>query len=386
MARKKKSGEYFTETIELPRGPDGERRRKYIRSKTAVGLKEKIQAAYAALDAGDLPIKARDGMTLGAWLKLWLVQERKRAKLARSTLEEYARSIDKKITPKLGAIQVAHLTVKQVQRFVDDLDCGPRTARNIMSPLVRALDAAVVDELCRRNVAKLVRLPELQQPELYKLSPEQLQAFLAEVAGDRFEALYWLAMLGPRMGELLALHIVDIDLDAATVAIHAGVRRLPQDGGKSKMQEIDTKTANSRRILRLPPQWVAVLRAHLARLAVEQGTRGWKECGLLFPSSVGTIMQPPNLRRRSFKPALKRAALPEDAIRFHDLRHAAASMFIALGYDARTVADILGHSSPEFTLRQYAYAFEAVKERAIADVGALLNPTITLSPKVHEGS
>ena len=44
-----------------------------------------------------------------------------------------------------------------------------------------------------------------------------------------------------------------------------------------------------------------------------------------------------------------------------------------------------GHSSPEFTLRQYVYAFEAVKERAIADVGALLNPTMTIVPKKEVG-
>ncbi len=47
-------------------------------------------------------------------------------------------------------------------------------------------------------------------------------------------------------------------------------------------------------------------------------------------------------------------------------------MFIALGYDARTVADILGYSSPDFTLRQYAYSFEEVRQRAVADVIKLL--------------
>jgi hypothetical protein len=47
-------------------------------------------------------------------------------------------------------------------------------------------------------------------------------------------------------------------------------------------------------------------------------------------------------------------------------------MFIALGYDARTIADILGHSSPDFTLRQYAHSFEEVRQRAVADVGKLL--------------
>ncbi len=83
-------------------------------------------------------------------------------------------------------------------------------------------------------------------------------------------------------------------------------------------------------------------------------------------------MEAQNLINRHFKAALKRAELPADKIRFHDLRHAAASLFIALGYGARTVADILGHSSPDFTLRQYAHSFEEVRQRAVADVGKLL--------------
>jgi hypothetical protein len=40
--------------------------------------------------------------------------------------------------------------------------------------------------------------------------------------------------------------------------------------------------------------------------------------------------------------------------------------------NVRTVADILGHRSPDFTLRQYAYSFEEVRQRAVADMGKLL--------------
>jgi integrase len=96
------------------------------------------------------------------------------------------------------------------------------------------------------------------------------------------------------------------------------------------------------------------------------------EIDLVFPSTKDTPMEAQNLVNRHFKAALRRAKLPADKIRFHDLRHAAASMFIALGYDARMVADMLGHSSPDFTLRQYAHSFEEIRQRAVADVGKLL--------------
>jgi integrase len=117
---------------------------------------------------------------------------------------------------------------------------------------------------------------------------------------------------------------------------------------------------------------VHILLVHKARQDEERAVATWVEHDLVFPTTKGTPMEAQHLVNRNFKPALRRAELPAEKIRFHDLRHAAASMFITLSYDARTVADILGHSSPDFTLRQYAYSFEEVRQRAVADVGKLL--------------
>jgi integrase len=247
-----------------------------------------------------------------------------------------------------------------------------QTIRNILSPLTEALDAALKRDLVRKNVAEAVELPSRKQPKLHKLIPEEIQRFLDTVRGDRLEALYWLATLGFREGELLGLRWSNIDLDTGEVRITEAAQRVKRPGAKGSMTWVDVKTENSRRTVRLPEDWIVALRAHRARQDQERLAEDWREHDLVFPSTAGTILEAQNLLNRYFKPALKRAGLPAERIRFHDLRHAAASMFIVLGYDARTVADILGHSSPDFTLRQYAHSFEEVRTRAIADIGALL--------------
>ncbi len=387
MVRKKRNGDgYFVETIELPPDNNGKRRRKYIRSKTAAGLKEKLQAAYAKLEAGDLPIKARGGWTVEMCVNVWMERAIAQGEHAAGTIATYKGNNKKYLLPGLGGIDLSDLTARQCQRFVDKLPCKPNTARVIIAPLVNALDDAVRDDLIKRNVARLVRFKENVPADLYKLSPEELQAFLAAVAGDRYEALYWLAMLGPRCGELLGLRTEDVNLEAGTLAICYGSQRIEQADGSSKVQHIPTKSEAGERTLYLPDQWIEIVRLQLAILAIERRSRNWKEHGLLFPTRIGTFTERTNLQSQSFKPALRRAGLPADKIRFHDLRHAAASMLIALKYDARTVADILGHASPDFTLRQYAYAFESVKQKATADVGALLGDMITIPSKVHNGS
>ena len=74
----------------------------------------------------------------------------------------------------------------------------------------------------------------------------------------------------------------------------------------------------------------------------------------VFPPTTGTYQRRKNLHARIWKPLLKRAQLPD--IRLQDLRHTAASLSIAAGTDARTLADKLGHADPGFTLRTYAHS------------------------------
>jgi integrase len=291
------------------------------------------------------------------------------------------------LIPNIGHIKLSTLTLEDVERFVDYVHqygrktkkkddkpgpLAPRSVRNILTPLQEALAAAKRRKLVRENVALEVELPEAKQPDLYKLTPTEMRPFLEAVRGDRLEALYWLAALGMREGELLGLRWASVNLEARTVRVAEAMQRVKQAGGPSKLVWVAVKTENGKRTILLPEDWLHILLTHKARQNEECLVDGWKENDLVFPSTKGTPMEAQNLVNRHFKAALKRAELPAGKIRFHDLRHAAASMFIALGYDARTVADILGHSSPDFTLRQYAHSFEEVRQRAVADVGKLL--------------
>ncbi len=78
----------------------------------------------------------------------------------------------------------------------------------------------------------------------------------------------------------------------------------------------------------------------------------WLEHDLVFPSSVGTPLDHRNMMR-DFDEMLKTAGLQK--IRFHDLRHNAASMMLAGKTSIVGVSRYLGHSSPQVTLGIYAH-------------------------------
>jgi integrase len=110
----------------------------------------------------------------------------------------------------------------------------------------------------------------------------------------------------------------------------------------------EPKTKGSRRTIPLGPQLQAALREH--RMASR-----WKgEDDLIFPNQDGGPLDRQNLVNREFRPALKKAGLPR--IRFHDLRHTAATLMLKEHVPITVVSKILGHAKPAMTLDVYSHA------------------------------
>jgi integrase len=161
---------------------------------------------------------------------------------------------------------------------------------------------------------------------------------------------------GLRMGEILGLRWRDIDLEQGRMAVSQALQR--QKGRGLVLTE--TKTDRSRRTIALPVKLVAALKAHRVRQLEERLAAGsrWQDSGFVFASGVGTGLEPRNLHR-TFKAILERARIPD--IRFHDLRHSAASLMLAQSVPAR------GHGSPRTLLHksdsQYVQPCDALVSR-----------------------
>jgi integrase len=116
------------------------------------------------------------------------------------------------------------------------------------------------------------------------------------------------------------------------------------------------------------------LRAHRLRQKEERLRAGpaWAETGLVFTTTIGTPLDARNLVRH-FHETLQRAGLPRK--RFHDLRHTAASLLLAMGTDLRVVQEVLGHSQITLTADTYAHVLPALLETALGKMEALFGGT-----------
>jgi integrase len=128
---------------------------------------------------------------------------------------------------------------------------------------------------------------------------------------------------------------------------------------------VPPKTDDSARTIPLPPICVKALREHAERQAVERVAAGmdWANHGLVFPSRLGTPMEPDNLRR-SWGRICQAAGI--DNVRFHDIRHTCVSLLLDLKVPPHIVREIVGHSDIEVTMTIYAHASLDEKRKALS--------------------
>ncbi len=346
---------------------------------TATGSKRK---AIYGKDREDVAAKLADALsnrnkglvfdagslTVEDYLARWLSDSVK-GTVRISTFERHEQIIRAHIGPVLGRLKLRALTpahVRSLHRAKLDSGLAPATVRKIHSTLHKALSQAVADGLIPRNAAD-VKAPRPAPDEMRPLSEAEARAFLdaAREAGDRFEPLYVLAITtGLRRGELLGLRWDDADLDRGTLRVG---RALVRVGGRHVVGE--TKTKRGRRRVNLTPRTVAALKAHRKR-QLERRVRLaglYEDHGLIFSSENGTPLNPENLVKRSFKPLLERAGLPE--IRFHDLRHTCATLLLGRGVHPKIVQELLGHATIAMTLDTYSHYLPSMGDQASGAMG-----------------
>ncbi len=200
------------------------------------------------------------------------------------------------------------------------------------------------------------------------LTPEQAQMVLSHLAGTRDEALYYLALTtGLRRGELLGLMWDDLDWVTGHLMIQRQVIRIKKGG----LQFVSPKTDAGRRLLTVGEGAIEKLRAHLQHQQLERQFAGkrWQEHNLIFCNMNGTPMDPSGLSNRH-QMLMKKLNLP--SIRFHDLRHTAATLMLKQHIHPKIVQERLGHSSITITLDRYSHVLPNMQDEVAAKMDDLL--------------
>jgi integrase len=353
---------------------DGRRVRKYYYGATRRQVAEQLTTALRTKQQG-LPL-ADERQTVGQYLDRWL-REVASARLRPRTLASYKQVVKAHVLPNLGRVPLARLTPQEVQGWLNDLQAGdeererqplsPRTCAYARAILRSALTQALRWGLVARNAAALVEPPRIKKGEIKPLTPQQARRLLKEVRGHRLAGLVTVALaLGLRLGEASGLKWEDIDERRGVIHIRRALQR-----AEGKLVLVEPKSERSRRTIVLPAIVTKALEKHRRRQARDRAVAGdrWQNTGLVFTSTIGTALEPRNVTR-DFHTLLEAAKLPR--VRFHDLRHTAATLLLAQGVDPRTIMETLGHSQISLTLDTYSHVLPKLQKQAAGKMDEVL--------------
>jgi integrase len=345
----------------------GRRLRKHFYGLTRREVQDKLDRAKLDVQQG-LPVGVDGRLTLAEYLRQWLADV-VRPSVRPSTYTAYEMHVRLHLVPELGRVRLAKLTPQQVQSLLNRKlaeGLSPGSVHHLRAVLRRALNQAMRWDLVPRNVATLVDPPRIPRREVHAMTPVEARRLLALVSSDRLGALYAVALVvGLRQGEALGLTWDDVDLEVGRLTVRRALQRV-----NGRLQFVEPKSSRASRTIALPPTIVAELRAHRVRQLEERVWAGarWHEHGLIFASSIGTL-DGMNVTHR-LQRMLKDAGL--SPMRFHDLRHASASLLLAQGVHPRVVMEILGHSQISLTMNTYSHVIPSLQVEAAARMEELL--------------
>jgi integrase len=374
---RRKDGRYMARyTVQTVKGP----KRKAIYGRTRAEVAEKLARAIAereggvAFDAGKL--------TLSEYLERWLDGSVKNSVKVR-TYETYVARKRNYIDPYLGPVKLDKVTPAHLQGlYARLLEQGLSTAtvRQAHSLLSAALKKALKWQLIGYNPADAVDPPRIVSPEIVTLSREQVHTLLEAsrqwpphrpsdppaIRPGRYEALLTLAVTtGMRQGELLGLRWSDVDLERGVLRVR---RTADTRHGSARWGTPKSGAGRSVKLTRLA---VDALRRHRKRQAEERLILGarFEDQGLVFPNLSGGVIIASTLHR-SFKTLLRYAGLP--SVRFHALRHTAATLMLEANVNPRVVQEMLGHANIRQTMDTYSHVLPNMQQQAAERMDEML--------------
>jgi integrase len=312
----------------------------------------------------------------------WLSNEE--PAMRRKTMMHYSQLIRDYVVPYIGQITLGNLRTWHLQELYTHLTSqgvGIPTIRKVHKLLHSSLELAVETGTIGRNPASYAHPPKEPFSEMKILDEIQVNRFLVSIIGHKWEALFHLAITtGMRRGELLGLKWDDMDWDKRTITVQRQLA-LPDEAGA---EFISLKTKSGKRSVLLGEKSILVLRDHYERqqLRRQAARNEWVDHCLIFTNSKGWPICPGHLIR-VFQELLNAAGLPK--IRFHDLRHTAASLMLNNSISPIVVSQRLGHSKASTTLDLYGHLLPSMQAEAAELIDDLVTPITlrSIAPELH---
>lgn len=272
-----------------------------------------------------------------------------------STYIKYANSLKNYILPKYNTTEISALSHVSLEEYALQLlltggskhsGLSPKTVSDIMSII-----KTIIHFACRHGYdVKLVGNGVVIKQNsstievLTRAEQIQLQSFLTSNINNRNLGLLLCLFTGIRVGEVCAVRWDDISLAEKQIYIHNTMQRLqcePEHASKTKVIITTPKSSCSIRKIPIPDSIIDLI-------ASEFPDRN----GYLLTNHDSKYVEPRTMQNH-FKRVLNECQIRD--VKFHVLRHTFATRCVELGFDIKSLSEILGHASVNITMNRYVH-------------------------------
>ncbi len=334
--------------ISRGKGKNGKRRYQYIFAHTETQVKNRIDEIRRN-EAKISECQCCLSKAFEEWFSSVL------CKIKESTAANYQMKAKKHILPYFGSKPLVSVTSADIRQFISDKQLQGLSNRYISDiiVLIRSIFKYAVRTYHILNPMDDVFLPKKQKSEVQLLDADEQKSLQDYISKNQNHTTLGIAITmstGLRIGELCALQWKDIDLEKRILTVRKTMQRiqLPTAASKTKLIITEPKSESSKRQIPIPECVLLMLKKF----------KGKDDEYVI--SGTDKPIEPRTMQYR-FSKILNNAKLP--SVHFHSLRHIFASNCVRLGFDIKSLSEILGHSTVEITLNRYVHSSFEQKQR-----------------------
>ncbi len=337
----------------------------YCYGKTYSEAKEKVLDVKVQLAQHLPPAAGKSRQKFSYYCDKWL--DYHKASVKPSTYAKYAMSLDRHIKPVLGSCHPSALSTDMVELFKNELlikqGLSAKTVRDILMVL------KMVIQFTRKSIPGTIQEIDIIYPKMRKQEMRVLTRREQETLVDYLESdmdlckfgVYLALATGLRIGELCALRWKDISLENRTVTVSATVQRIKNFGNandkKTTLYFGTPKSDSSIRTIPLTGRTLTLCKQFMPPIAdtfILTGTTGF--------------MDPRTLQYR-FQHYMKDCSL--EGVHFHTLRHTFATRCVEVGFETKSLSEVLGHANTSITLNRYVHSSIELKRENMSKLSAV---------------
>lgn len=326
----------------------------YVYARTYREAKAKLVEAIAknkATQAAVLPAKNTDRFSGVA--SEWL--DHLRPKVKESTFNKYHNLLASYILPHFSQMQLQTISHEFIERHCSELlktggirqkGLSPKTVSDILSVIRSILRYAASSGREILNDGRSVRIKHCAKEikVLSKNEQNRLLSYLQQNPTNINAGIMLCLFTGMRVGEICALRWEDLSLSEQTVYVHQTMQRIQNKGGAASKTRVVITTPKSSCSIRMIPL-PELLAAYIARYC-QPAT------GFFLTNSDQKYIEPRTMQNH-FKQVIKECGL--EKVNYHILRHTFATRCVELGFDVKTLSEILGHANVNITMNRYVH-------------------------------